>query len=402
MVAVRETARRTWVVAARELSERSRSLAFRASTVLGVLAMAALVVVPSLGDDGPRTYRVGLAGTVSSGTVAALDAQARAAGVRVRTTTFGSVAAGEHAVRDKTVQVLLVDGDRLAWRLRADASLGVLVAGAVQAVQVQQRAAQRGLDPADVAALLAPVALTDDVLGSAPGVENAARDVGFYAVVLLFVAVSVYGQMVLTGVVQEKQSRVAEVLLSRMRPQELLAGKVLGIGLLGLAQFAVLVATAGVALATVDDVDAPEVAVSLWVWLVVWFVLGYALYSVVYAAFGALASRVEDASSAAAPISVVMIGGYVAAMSTLESPDSTLAAVLSFLPATAPMAMPLRMTLMNVPLWQVLLSAGLTAATVWATVLLASRVYRGAVLRTGTRLRVLAAWRAGRHAGGLS
>lgn len=387
--------RRTWVVATREVRERSRTRTFQWSTVVAVLAMVAIIVLPTLGSDAPKTYRIGLAGTVAAGTADALAAQARAGDAAVRTTTYGTVAAGERAVRAHKVDVLLVDGTRLAWRVRADARLSTLVGNAVQAVRIHERAAAQGLSMQQVATLLAPVVMSSDVLGSAAGVDEHARDVAFWAVVLLFISVSVYGQMVLTGVVQEKQSRVAEVMLSRMRPRELLAGKVLGIGALGLAQFALLVVTAGVSMTAVNSVDTPHVAASLWVWLVLWFVLGYAFYSVVYAAFGALASRVEDASSAAAPISIVLFAGYFAALSALESPDSRLATVLSYLPPTAPMAMPLRMTLTNVATWQVLVAAALTGATVWVLVRFAGRVYTGAVLRTGTRIPLLAAWRGG-------
>lgn len=386
---------RTWVVAAREFRERGRTRAFQLSTVLAVLAMAAIVIVPSLGSDESKPYRVGLAGVVAVGTTDALVAQAAAGDRRVRTTTYDSVAAGEQAVRDRKADVLLVDGSRLAWRIRADAALGALVANAVQAVHVRERAAQQGLSVQDVGELLAPVALTSDVLGSAAGVDDKARDVALYAVILLFLAVSIYGQMVLTGVVQEKQSRVAEVILSRVRARELLGGKVLGIGALGLAQFALLVVTAAGSMAAVHSVDTPDVATSTWLWLVVWFVLGYALYSVVYAALGALASRVEDASSAAAPISIVLFAGYFAALSALDAPDSALATALSFFPATAPMAMPLRMTLTDVPVWQLTASAALAAGSVWLLVRLAGRVYSGAVLRTGTKVPVQAAWRGG-------
>ena len=390
-----EGLQRTLVVATREFRERGRTRTFQWSTLLAVLAMVALVVVPSLGSDEPTTYRVGLAGAVAPGTADALTAQAKAADRQVRTSTYDTVAAGEQAVRDRKVDVLLVDGGRVAWRIRSDASLGALVASAVQAVRIRERAEEQGLPMQDVATLLAPVALSTEVLGSAAGVDDNARDVAFYAVVLLFVAVSIYGQMVLTGVVQEKQSRVAEVILSRMPPRELLAGKVLGIGALGLAQFVFLVTTAGVSMAAVDSVDTPHVAVSVWIWLVLWFVLGYAFYSVVYAAFGALASRVEDASSTAAPISIVLFAGYFAALSALDSPDSLVATVLSFIPATAPMAMPLRMTLTDVPSWQLATSVLLTGGSVWLLVRLAGRVYSGAVLRTGTRIPLQAAWRGG-------
>jgi ABC-2 type transport system permease protein len=386
---------RSWVVAAREFRERSRTRTFRWSTVLAVLAMVAIIVLPSVGSDDARTYHVGLAGAVPAGMRDALAAQAKAADARIHITSYDTIAAGEQAVRERKADVLLADGTRLAWRTRVDAGLATAVTNAVQTVRIRDRAAEQGLSMQDVGRLLAPVALSNDVLGSAVGVDSNARDVAFWAVILLFMAVSVYGQMVLTGVVQEKQSRVAEVLLSRMRPRELLAGKVLGIGALGLAQFALLVVAAGVSMAAVNNVDTPHVATSLWVWLVIWFVLGYTFYSVVYAALGALASRVEDASSTAAPISIGLFAGYLAVLSTLESPDSSVATVLSFLPPTAPMAMPLRMTLTNLPTWQVLTSALLTGATVWLLIRFAGRVYAGAVLRTGIRIPLQAAWRSG-------
>ena len=194
--------RRTWVVAMREVRERSRTRTFQWSTVVAVLAMVAIIVLPTLGSDTPKTYRIGLAGTVAAGTTDALAAQARAGDARVRTTTSDSVAAGERAVRAHKVDVLLVDGTRLAWRIRADARLSTVVGNAVQAVRIHDRAAAQGLSMQQVATLLAPVVMSSDVLGSAAGVDEHARDVAFCAVGLLFISVSVYGQMVLTGVLR--------------------------------------------------------------------------------------------------------------------------------------------------------------------------------------------------------
>ncbi|HSR25424.1 MAG TPA: ABC transporter permease, partial [Candidatus Eisenbacteria bacterium] len=369
--------------------------AFQISTLVVVLAMAALVVIPSLVSEETKTYRVGLAGQVAAGTGEALAVQAKAADKRVRTTTYETVAAGQKAVRDRKADVLLVDGTTLEWRRQSDATLATLVGNAVQALRIRDRAAQLGLSMRDVGGLLAPVALSSRRLGSASGLGENAQDVALIAMVLLFTAVITYGNMVLTGVVQEKQSRVAEVLLARMRPRELMAGKVIGIGALGLAQFALVIATAAVSLAAVDAADTPHVPTSVWVWLVVWFVLGYAFFSVVYAALGALASRVEDASSAAAPVSVVLGACYLAGFAAIESPESTLTTVLSFVPATAPIIMPVRLTLTTVPAWEVAAAALLTAAAVWLLVRFAGRVYTGAVLRTGVRIPLHVAWRGG-------
>ena len=148
----------------------------------------------------------------------------------------------------------------------------------------------------------------------------------------------------------------------------------------------------------VDTAEVPRVPASVLAWLVVWFILGYAFYSVVYAGLGALASRVEDASNAAAPVNVLLFAGYFAAFAAMGSPESTMTTVLSFLPPTAPFVMPLRMTLVAVPAWQVFAAAILTAATVWLLLLLAGRVYTGALLRTGARVPLRTAWRGGARA----
>jgi ABC-2 type transport system permease protein len=391
----RDGLRRIWIVADREFVERAKTRAFQLSTLAVLLAMAALIVLPALVSGDSKTYRIGLTGAVAGGTSDAITAQARAADIRVSTNFYDTVASGEEAVRAKKVDVLLVDGTRLEWRRQSDASLATLLGNAVQAVRISDRAAQLGLSMEGVASLLAPVALSSRELGSGPGLGENAQDVAMIATILILLAVTMYGNLVLTGVVQEKQTRVAEVLLARMPPRELLAGKVLGIGGLGLAQFALIIATAAVSLRAVDAADTPDVSTSVWLWLVLWFVLGYLFYSVVYAAFGALASRVEDAGSTTAPVGVLLFASYFAAMAAVESPDSTMTRMLSFVPATAPLVMPVRVTLAAVPTWEVVVAALLTAGTVWVLVRLAGRIYTGAVLRTGTRIPLRAAWRGG-------
>ena len=183
--------------------------------------------------------------------------------------------------------------------------------------------------------------------------------------------------------------------VSGMKTPDLLKGDGLRRMSLGLAQFTLIAASAAIALQTVRGAQIPRVPASVLAWLVVWFVLGYAFYSVVYAGLGALASRVEDASNAAAPVSVLLLAGYLAAIAAVGAPESTMTTVLSFLPPTAPFVMPLRLTLVVVPAWQVVASALLTGATVWLLLAAASRVYTGALLRTGARVPLRLAWRAG-------
>ena len=132
-----EGARRIWIVAVREIRERARTRAFQLSTVVSVLAVVALVVLPSMLSPGPTTYHVGLAGTVATGTADALTAQAKTADARVITTSYATTTAAEQALRDQAVDVLLVDGTTLEWRQRPDAALATLVGSAARAVRRQ-------------------------------------------------------------------------------------------------------------------------------------------------------------------------------------------------------------------------------------------------------------------------
>src|SRR4029453_14919792 len=177
----REGLSRIWVVADREFVERWKTRAFQVSTVAVVFAVAALIVLPSLLRDDTNTYRVGLAGPVAVGTRDAITAQAKAADLRVRTTSYTTVAAGEQAVRDKKVDALLVDGTMLEWRRQSDARLATLHGNALQAVRVRDRAAQLGLSADDLASLLAPVPLSSRQLGTGTGLGENAQDVAMIA-----------------------------------------------------------------------------------------------------------------------------------------------------------------------------------------------------------------------------
>jgi ABC-2 type transport system permease protein len=193
-------------------------------------------------------------------------------------------------------------------------------------------------------------------------------------------------------VVEEKSSRVVEVLLARVRPADLLAGKVLGIGLLGIGQFIALAVAAAATIQIVDPPDLPPGTLPLIGVVVLWFVLGYGFYSVLYGALGALATRTEDAQAATAPLSVVMLLAYFGAFSAMAQPDAWWVTLGSLLPPTAPMFMPLRAGLTAVPVWQMALAVVLMAVAIVGTIQVGGRLYRGAVLHTAGRLRIRQAW----------
>jgi ABC-2 type transport system permease protein len=387
----REGWRRTWVVALREIRERGGSRAYRISTVAGVLLVIALVLIPSLIEKS-RTYHVGITGSIPAGTVTALDAQTGAVDHQLETTRYPTLADGERAVRDKKVDVLLVDASTLEWRTKSDSTLTAAIASAIQAVNIRARADRLGISADQVAALLVPVTLTSRTLGAAHTTDQDANTVGFIAVGFMYLAISFYAGFVLTGVVQEKANRVAEVLLARMPAREILTGKVLGIGAVGLAQLAVIAVAAGVTVAAMGNANAPSIPGDVLAWTCLWFVLGYVLYSVMYAALGATTSRIEDAQAAIAPITGLMLLSYFGVIYAEENPDAMLTVLLSYFPPTAPVVMTYRVALHAVPSWQMLTSAAFMVLAMWALIRLAGQIYSGALLRFGGRVPLRDIW----------
>jgi ABC-2 type transport system permease protein len=387
--------RQTLLVARREIRERGRSRAFVASLVLMVVAVGAAIVLPGILDDRQSTKDIGLTGDTPAELTTALQVQGAAADTTVRVHTYGTVDEGEAAVRDGGVDVLVVDARRLEWRSHADEQLQALVAGAIQLIAVGERAAQAGIGADELVALVEPVPLTSVELGHVAGRSPDDEAAAFIMTLLLFWSISTYGAMVMTGVVEEKSSRTVEVLLARIPARNLLAGKIAGIGLLGLAQIAATAVVALAAVGLVDSVDVPAVRGDVVAWAVVWFVLGYALYATVFGTLGSLASRAEDASSVTGPIMVVLVLGFVVSFAAIGSADTAWAQVVSWLPPTAPLAMPIRTAMGATSWWEPPGAAALTVVAIAGLVVLGGRVYTRAILHTGTTMSLADAWRGG-------
>lgn len=385
-----------WLVARRELRERIRSKGLWAGTAIMLLAVVAAIVVPALVDSGTVTRDVGFAGAVPDGLPRAATGQGDAVDVTVRVHRYDDAAAGEQAVRDEDIDVLVLDARRLQWRGEPDERLRAVLTGAIQLVAVQERAAAAGISPDELAALAAPVPVENEELGIAAARSPDDETAAYVMSILLLVALATYGQLVLTGVAQEKSSRVVEVLLARMPARNLLAGKVAGIGLLGFAQFAVTALAALVATVAVDSVDIPAISEQVLAWVVVWFVLGYVMYAMGYGAFGSLASRTEDASSVAAPATTVLIVGFWASFIAVSSdPEGGWSQFVSLFPATAPFAMPGRIALGATAWWEPVLAVAATLAAIAGLAVFAGRVYTGAILHGRATLKLRDAWRRG-------
>jgi ABC-2 type transport system permease protein len=392
------TGRPVTLVARREIKQRVRSKTFLLSTLAVVLGVVAAMLIPSFASDGDETVAVGLVGQAPAPLLGLLSAGAEAAGAELETHRYATIGLGERALRDREVEVLVVDGSRLVWESEPDDRLRVVAVGALQRLEVQRRAAGLGLTAEDREALLAPQPVPERRLEPADPDEDARYAAALLGILLLILSLTLYGQALAYGVAREKASRVMEVLLARVSVRELLAGKVLGIGLVGLAQLVVaLVASLAVILA-VDRVDVPSAVPSMVGWVILWFVLGYAFYSVIYAALGALVSRVEDVESAQAPLGWMIVACSLLAVYAADSPDAWLSRVASFVPVTAPFVVPVRIAVSDVAAWEVVLAVAIMIVSTYAVVRAAAGVYAGAVLRAGPRLRGMDIWRAARAA----
>jgi ABC-2 type transport system permease protein len=379
------------LVATREWNQRVRTVAFRTSTILAAALAVAIIVLPQVLGDSGSTQTVGLVGAAPT---AALFATAGdGAGVTVRTRTLPSEAAGEEALRSGDVDVLLVEGRTLVWEAEPDERLVAIVTSVIRAAALERAIEDAHLTPAQLR-LLEPPALGSRSLEPTDEERSANVGLAFASLLFLFAAISFYGGFLLVGVLEEKSSRVIEVLLSRLTPTELLWGKTIGIGLVGLAQLAVVAIAGLVAFELTGDADAPASTPETIAWTVFWFVLGFGFYAVLYAAAGSLVSRQEEAQSMTLPVAGILVVGYLFATATVESPDGVMAIVGSLLPPSAPMVMIVRIAFGTAPLWQIVLSALLTVGATVGLAAVAGRIYAGAVLRLGRRVKVAEAWHA--------
>lgn len=272
------------------------------------------------------------------------------------------------------------------------------------------RLAAEGLDAERVAKLTREVDL-ETVRVSATGSREEGGMAGFFLAYflffLLYVVVLLYGQQVMNGVLEEKGSRIVEVLLATVRPVELMVGKLLGIGAAGLTQLGIwMVAMAALsapavvtALALVpSEVQLPRVTVAIVVHFLVLFFLGFALFATLYAAIGAATNNVQEAQQFAGFVVIFLVVPMLFIIPVINDPDSTLAVVLSMIPLFTPLLMMLRIAVKMPPLWQILTAYLLTAAFVAFLVWVCARIYRIGILMYGKKPTFQELWRWIRYA----
>ncbi len=383
------------LVARREVRMRLRSRVFVGGTIVMTVLVVVGIVAASLLAGKTDPVRVGFSGG-SQALERTFTASAAALGAKVTVSDIAGVTAGKAQVTAGTLDVL-VTGSATSPTAVAQAAVPPNVESALSLAAEAARLSDAGLSPADVKSAMALVPV--ELLQPENPRDTQALFASLALGILLWIALGQYGNMVAQGVVEEKATRIMEILLATIQPIRLLAGKVIGIGLVGLLQLTIVGAAALVAVHATNVASIPALGLPSILGDILWFLLGFLFYATAYAAVASLVSRQEEIQSAVAPISILQIAGYLLMYAALPDPNGPLATVASLLPPFAPILMAVRMAASPVPPWQPVLAAALIVASIGGLTWLAGRMYANAALRLGTRVRFMDAFRGSAHGG---
>lgn len=388
--------RQVFELARRDFVQRARSKAFLMSMVLTVGIVFVIIPLSQLFDGDSEPTQIGMIGEFPQGATAAIELQANLLDIDLAMTTYPNLAAAEQAIVDGEIEAAVNSTDEIIFQEESSLRLAAAVSGGVATAQRQVVAEELGLSGVEVGDLLFPVNYAERTIEPAETDEDRARQAAaLVGLMVLYISILMFGQFVMMGVMEEKQTRVVEVVLSRVRPAQVLIGKVLGIGLLGLIQILALGAAVLITATVVDfaDVDLAGIGLQTLGLLVLWYLLGYAFYSVMYGALGATISRQEDMQGVAMLPVLLILPGFFFGQIALLGESSWITEVASFVPLWSPMVMAVRSTAGQVPLWQVLISVGIILLTTALLIKLGGRIYKGAILHSGSKTKLRAAWK---------
>jgi ABC-2 type transport system permease protein len=395
-----------WLIAKREYLERVRTKAFLISTILIPLLMGGGIVGSIV--SGGRAKSTSHITIVSQDQQLATDLQAELQSGKDSRMTVDVISPGNDQTR-KTLDAMLADkqidgylwitpaanpGERPSFsftpRSTADISTKGVVSSALRTVLMRERLAHQGMVASDVDSLMQPVKVDTTQAG-----KNADTTSSFVAIYVLFflmyMVILLYGMNVARSIIEEKTSRVFEVLLATIKPEEMMAGKVIGVGSVGLTQVAVWLLTAVILTSSsiVGALAGGNVHVSLnpmqIIFFVVYFLLGYLLYSSIAAALGAMVNSEQELQQLNMILVMPLAGCMFALAPVITNPNGPVARIISFIPFCTPLIMYLRISLATPPAWEIALSIALMMVTIYAILWVASRIYRVGILMYGKK-----------------
>jgi len=418
--------RKVWAVIRREFVERVRSKWFLVSTILGPVFMIGITVLPSL--LAMKTGRVNAIALLDDGSgsfAMRLKTQLERSG-RFSITVVETTPERHDAARDSltdairterldgvlSISTATVESGIAEYRGRNVSSLRDMgmMEGALRQSVVTERLTRRGVDPAVVQEAQAGIDLRT-LRVNKQGATGESGQVTFflgYAVALiLYMVILLYGINVMRSVLEEKQTRIIEVLISSLRPFQLMLGKVVGVGGVGLFQFGIWTLTGylmvhfrtqilsrfHVAADQVNAITMPSIGGMLLAMVAVYFVLGYLLYSALFAVVGASVTAESEAQQAQQPVMMLLIFSLIVSFAALSDPGGRLAVLTSLVPFSSPIIMPVRVATSDVPTSQLALSIAILCATCLLIVWVSARVYRIGILMYGKRPSLKEMWR---------
>jgi ABC-2 type transport system permease protein len=393
-----------WQVALREITERARSKAYLITTALTVLIILGLIVVPTLFGSDTDESTVGSVGDGNDVIVStavelanANDEPGDPPSVAIDIVEYDDRDAAVAGLEAGDVDAVLVDAEEIVVESTSGfggSSFANQLQRAAATVEIQTVVAEQGQQAQDIIEILTSDPLEVTPLNGGDSDESESRTfVAYFGLLLLYMAVLLYGTWILTGVTEEKSNRVVEVLLSSVRPWQILGGKILGIGSLAMVQLLGTIVVAVVALRVTGAFDLPPIEATAVLNLLLWFLIGFAIYAVLFGAAGSLVSRTEEANTIAMPMSMTAVVGFFVSIAALNDPDGAVAVVATFIPVTAPFVVPVRTALEAIPAWQYLTAVVIALAAIAALTQVAGRIYAGGLLRYGGRVGVREAWR---------
>jgi ABC-2 type transport system permease protein len=368
------------IVGRREFVERARDRGFAVSTVITLAILVGFIVVASFLNRGV-SFDLAVVGEGSR----AIGREAANAGaaleIEVRLHTLPDDATARQAVRDGEADAALIAGTIL---VRAEPPAQLV--GLIQAVSLRQRSREvlegAGLSAEQVAAALAQRRSRSNRSSRGRATQRIG-DRGLrrrLAAVRAAVRVRLLGA---AGVVEEKSSRVIEVLISTVRPSELLRGKIFGIGILGLSQL-LLIGVVGLATSiAVGSLEFPSGALATVGLVLFWFMLGFFFYAGLFAVAGSIVTRQEDLQTTMTPLTILIVGSFFIGLGATGDPDSKLATVASLLPFSSPLVMPTRIVLGEASAPEIVLSIAISVASTAALIPVATKIYSRALLQPG-------------------
>lgn len=414
-----------WAIVQREYLQRVRSRWFIIGTLIVPALMIAIVLVPIVfpieNADERVDLRIGLldeTGEVAPGLAEELvgvgisarmisslpEAPAESLGAALLDTNLDAVLELPRGALDSTT-VVLRSTRRLSRNERA------VVRDAIGRDVLRTRLREVGIESVSPEELLrSPGVNVVELGGDARGrADDAAQAVGIIFAMLLYTLLIIYGQMVTRSVLEEKMSDIVEIVASSVRPWELMAGKIVGVGAVGLTQFSIWAAMGALITAYGIAAAAPMLAQSgvdltgftippgLLLMALVFFVFGYLLYAGLFAAGGAMLSNEQDVQQVMMPIVILIIIPVILLTPTIETPNEAWAVAMSMVPFFSPVLMLARVSVTQVPTWQLALTLLLLVATIMAITWAAGRIYRVGILMKGKRPNVPELWRWVRH-----